>query len=548
MRGRRRVGVLQLERHLSLTARWTLLIGALSAIACDDAGGTEIVVVIDSVLDAEAGEYDRVDLEVSAGGTTETRCAVIGRDEDGCVRVDPRSRQSGGDFPLALSVVSASGRGQLLARVELSLAETVVACRALSAELEPGEPRMLRVEVGRPCGETDCSSAEVVELEPWIDMLPPSLVPQPASEAPELPIRGIAAGTQHACLIDGMNRLFCWGANDVGQLGTRDQTARYRPALVTGLTDIVDVDAGETHTCAVASSGEVNCWGGNDDGQVGNGGRARIVSRPVVATTGASAVSLGPWHSCAIVADGVQCWGSNANGESGGAENPVLDPTLVPGLPATIAHMSAGGGSTATAARHTCAIDDTGAAHCWGGNTTGQLGFEGADTSTAMPVTLTETLVDIAAGSTDTCAIATGGQVFCWGSNVPPGTLGFMASDATERRPPSRIDADTSATQIAAGDTYRCFVDTDQSVRCFGNELVYRLGQSPTRTPVTFVDPVLVPTPGALFTEVAVGGAFACALPSDGTMPWCWGDNAVGQLGQGTPGDPSLPVQIPLCN
>ncbi|MCZ7678476.1 MAG: RCC1 domain-containing protein [Sandaracinaceae bacterium] len=116
----------------------------------------------------------------------------------------------------------------------------------------------------------------------------------------------------------------------------------------------------------MTSGGDVLCWGSNDAGQIGNGSRVGPVTRPFRATTGATAVSCGPQHSCAIVDGGVACWGSNAHFESGGTTNPLLDATLVPGLPATIVRVSAGGASDSAGPRHTCAIDDTGAAHCWG--------------------------------------------------------------------------------------------------------------------------------------------------------------------------------------
>lgn len=37
--------------------------------------------------------------------------------------------------------------------------------------------------------------------------------------APMLPLKVVVAGGQHACVIDGTDDLFCWGANYAGQLG-----------------------------------------------------------------------------------------------------------------------------------------------------------------------------------------------------------------------------------------------------------------------------------------------------------------------------------------
>ena len=42
----------------------------------------------------------------------------------------------------------------------------------------------------------------------------------------------VALGWQHSCALDTGQTLYCWGANDEGQLGVGDSNARYAPALV----------------------------------------------------------------------------------------------------------------------------------------------------------------------------------------------------------------------------------------------------------------------------------------------------------------------------
>jgi alpha-tubulin suppressor-like RCC1 family protein len=108
-------------------------------------------------------------------------------------------------------------------------------------------------------------------------------------------------------------RVFCWGANEFGQLGDGSRFNRAEPSVVDWLDHTPSMlSAGTAHTCALTESGEVYCWGNNEHGQVGNG--TGLSFRPLtwVHSLGADAVSVeaGPHHSCAILSSGgVQCWG-----------------------------------------------------------------------------------------------------------------------------------------------------------------------------------------------------------------------------------------------
>lgn len=68
---------------------------------------------------------------------------------------------------------------------------------------------------------------------------------------------------------------------------------------------------------------------------------------------------------------------------------------------------------------------------------------------------------------------------------------------------------------------------------------------SPTVAPSSTPPPVVSPSPAlaAIPTAIAVGGTHACALFGDGTLK-CWGDNAYGQLGNGTSTNPLSPSVV----
>ena len=65
--------------------------------------------------------------------------------------------------------------------------------------------------------------------------------------------------------------MFCWGANDQGQLGNGTKIASAVPVAVRtdGVLDgvtIVSITAGASHTCATDTLGAVYCWGENQPG------------------------------------------------------------------------------------------------------------------------------------------------------------------------------------------------------------------------------------------------------------------------------------------
>jgi alpha-tubulin suppressor-like RCC1 family protein len=70
---------------------------------------------------------------------------------------------------------------------------------------------------------------------------------------------------------------------------------------------------------------------------------------------------------------------------------------------------------------HSCGIEDTGQAFCWGRNNFGQLGDGSA---TQIPVTSPvavadgHTFVQLAAGLFHSCGLEDTGQIFCWGLNA----------------------------------------------------------------------------------------------------------------------------------
>jgi alpha-tubulin suppressor-like RCC1 family protein len=101
--------------------------------------------------------------------------------------------------------------------------------------------------------------------------LTPTLIPGLANAT------ALAAGQSHTCALLSNQEARCWGATNFGQLGGGliDDVPHPDPVEVTTgklpLTGIIQLSAGYANTCAVTIDGQAFCWGANDIGQLGQG-------------------------------------------------------------------------------------------------------------------------------------------------------------------------------------------------------------------------------------------------------------------------------------
>ncbi|MEM7415426.1 MAG: hypothetical protein AAF389_08015 [Gemmatimonadota bacterium] len=145
-------------------------------------------------------------------------------------------------------------------------------------------------------------------------------------------VETLVAGSSHTCGIS-QGEVLCWGGNSQGQLGTGDADDRLSPAAVTGLPGRpTDLAAGAVHTCALVDGGRVFCWGQNRSGQLGSG-TTQGTNQPVEVSGGQRFVSIsaGGAQTCGRTADGADyCWGLNQGGQLGdGTRTSRSEPTRV---------------------------------------------------------------------------------------------------------------------------------------------------------------------------------------------------------------------------
>ena len=230
---------------------------------------------------------------------------------------------------------------------------------------------------------------------------------------------GITAGANgegHTCALTSAGGVKCWGLNQYGQLGNNSFTNSSVPVDVVGLASpVVAIAAGGLHTCALTTAGGIECWGRNQWGTLGDGTNTNSSVPVSVAGLGQPAVSVtgGGDHTCAILADqAVKCWGYNGFGELGNGSNVN---SLVP---VPVSGLSAGSGASALTAGggHSCALLSGGQVKCWGFNTVGSLGngsFANSNVPTSVAGLAGSVTALTASGGYHTCALLAGGAMQC---------------------------------------------------------------------------------------------------------------------------------------
>ncbi|MEM9488883.1 MAG: hypothetical protein AAGC55_07045, partial [Myxococcota bacterium] len=198
----------------------------------------------------------------------------------------------------------------------------------------------------------------------------------------------MATGFRRTCARVSPTSIRCWGENDYGQLGYghtdwigNNELPSSEPPVDFG-AEVLQLSAGGYHTCALLAGGLVYCWGRNDVGQLGYGNNITIgddesplSAGPVDVGGMAIQISAGQFSTCALLdGGGVTCWGNNNSGEMGYGHTDVIGDDE---LPASAGLVDLGGPAVQIAAGSlwACALMATGDVRCWGNNFYGNLGY-----------------------------------------------------------------------------------------------------------------------------------------------------------------------------
>lgn len=250
----------------------------------------------------------------------------------------------------------------------------------------------------------------------------------------------------------------------------------------------------------------------------------------VVVREPSSGAAAGGQSSCAVRADATAwCQGRNDFGQLGDGT------TTLRISPAQV--IGTGWSRIATGGSFTCGVKLDGTLWCWGLNNFGQLG--GADKATSIlprQVGTATTWRDVSASWQHACATQSDGTAWCWGQNQR-GQLG-AGTTTTRSSGPTRVLGDQQWTSVSAGGWSTCGTTGTGAAYCWGDNAFGQIGDGT----ITNRDrPTAVS--GVQLTQVSTTWGRACGVTPTG-QAWCWGENSNGELGNGTRTNSARPVQV----
>jgi hypothetical protein len=323
----------------------------------------------------------------------------------------------------------------------------------------------------------------------------------------------IAAGRDHTCVRKPSGTVFCWGGNNMGQIGN-GQSALFedvpQKAQLEGSVRASRVVAGGNASCILDQVGAVWCWGNSTPSGV-----ASIVP----STTGTDALSVHGRFGVVLRSGSVSSFSP---------EPPLVAPTS----------FFSGASAIARGEGHGCAVRSGNAVHCWGSNSSGQLGIDPATPDLQNPTFPIAGLqaVGVAAGDAHSCARTQNGDLRCWGESVDFGQVGHG------------VFANTHLPQLVLSQVSKVKLGPVTSAALSNGELYLWGANSDRQVATTQAQGVTTPTLRADVQGVvdfALGGTHTCVLTA-GAEVYCFGANDKGQLGVGHTTPSSVPVLVTI--
>ncbi|MFZ9859339.1 MAG: RCC1 domain-containing protein [Roseiflexaceae bacterium] len=371
-------------------------------------------------------------------------------------------------------------------------------------------------------------------------------------------VSSVEAGASHTCAIRAAT-VWCWGNNGVGQLGDNTTTSRTgavpaKQSATTNLTNVSMIAVGEDTSCAIQNR-QVKCWGLNNKGQIGDNTNVnRYVATASKKTNNqllnnATAITTNSSFSCAVNNGELWCWGSNSKGKLG--DRTLRDNRRAVRVINANGNALTGATQVTAGDAHACAIIGS-KPWCWGDMTN-------SATSVRIPLYKKSVAVKkqsdntnlnqpqrVTSGGDFSCTSDTSNYIWCWGLNSS-GQLGdktFVAKNGAVQVYRSD-NALLRSNLVRAGAESACAIDTTKQVWCWGKNDYGQLGDGTrtNRNKAVQVRKATDNTPLGNAIDLTVGNQHACAITESRTA-FCWGFNGSGQVGDGTTNTTTKAVQV----
>jgi alpha-tubulin suppressor-like RCC1 family protein len=323
-----------------------------------------------------------------------------------------------------------------------------------------------------------------------------------------------------------------WGCGNE----TESPTGPTLPASATVAALVFEqLSAGREYTCGVTSDDRAFCWGRNANGQLGDGTTtSRLTPVAVAGALRFRQISAGFYTTCGVTTDRrAYCWGLNESGQLGnGTTTQRLRPVAVAGEK-RFRQLD-------TNLEHTCGVTyPANLAYCWGSNRRGEIG-DGTTTRRLRPVPVAGSLQfqQVTAGWNHSCGLTSSQLVFCWGMNRE-GQVGD-GSQTWRKVKPTKVSGNRQYRSVDAGANHTCAVTTGLRAFCWGEDALGVLGNGEANGSSTVPKGVV----GGLSFERVSAGLYVTCAETPLNQVYCWGANAVGSLGDGTTTNSQSPVAV----
>lgn len=351
-------------------------------------------------------------------------------------------------------------------------------------------------------------------------------------------VKQVSVGRGFACALATSSEVFCWGRNELNQLGSLSTVMGVVKAtqvqiaypVQSVLNKVDQISVGDAHACALHRDEKtVFCWGDNSFGQLGNTSQRGLPEQVALGSNnltlkGVKKISAGPDRTCIITSrDEVFCWGNGEDGLLGNEKLQSYYPIRV--LDANEEVLN-GAQDLSVGFDHSCVIEESKKIYCFGRNTYGQLGtLQVANTVLNEQNHSIDKIIAFDTYQERTCVVYGPKQtVGCFGGkkinsiNEKNNKNTFALEDLKYELAPYQ-----GASSVVVGRAHVCVMNSKQQMECQGEGASGQLGLGDH---LTVKSGVVVNDQGKPLSDVwqaSSNGDFTCALKQEEGSVWCWG-------------------------